>query len=182
MPACELHPSNSAALRRARYTAVASRALVVTYAHGVSAGWRAVTPEFVTTQLAPFRREGFWLCGLAQCVHHLHMKQCVVVVAPLHEVHADGAAAGARQPAGGPTAYVDATPCDLSLTEWTLCGRWAGGAQLPTPSPRLAWWREPPLVANGTAGPRTACWVLPRGKGTVRVLTDDGGGQPSAAP
>jgi hypothetical protein len=41
VPACELHPDGAAALKRARFTALASRALLVTYAHGLDgAGWR----------------------------------------------------------------------------------------------------------------------------------------------
>jgi hypothetical protein len=170
-----LHPSGLAALRRARYTAVASRGLVVTYAHGVGAGWRAVTPAFIAAAVAPFQRDGFWLCGLAACARHMRMKECVAV-APRPQRAGGGGGGGAA-----PGAYVDATACDVSLQTWTLCATWVGGQGVPQPPPALSWWGAAPLAANGTAGRNTACWTLPRGRGDVSVLLRGAGANADAA-
>ena len=169
LPACELHPDAALALKRARFAALASRALLVTYAHGVDgAGWRPVAGSFVEQALRPFRTDGFWMCGLAQCVRHLRMRECVVV-APAKPLANALAGAPHEPPSDAPAVFVDATGCDVGLIDWTLCGRWLGA---PVPdAPLLRWWGGPPLVANASlsGGPRTACWTLPRGAGRVAV-------------
>ena len=169
LPACELHPDGAAALKRARFTALASRALLVTYAHGIDgAGWRPVDGEFIAAALQPFRTDGFWLCGLAACVRHLRMRECVLV-APAPPLEHAGKAGEHEPPADAPAVFVDASLCHVGLTEWTLCGRWRGG-DVPA-SPRLQWWGGPPLEHNASlsGGANTACWTLPRGRGRVAV-------------
>ena len=172
LPACELHPDGAAALKRARFTALASRALLVTYAHGLDgAGWRPVSGEFIADALRPFRTDGFWLCGLAACVRHLRMRECVIV-APAPPV-ANAQRATPHEPdVDAPAVFVDATGCDVALADWTLCGRWLG-AEVPADAegPLLRWWGGPPLRRNASlsGGPRTACWTLPRGAGRVAV-------------